>query len=235
MPPAAPKRKKMKTEGGHVERTILAYVNHQNRPLSVSNIVDRLASEGLGTTQAKKSLEILEQSEAVSTKEYGKSKYYLAKQDQFEVLSENELRSADNRISTKKAELQELQAARMRLARGESEADNEIPEDELDRQLDEARKACTASEQKLVSVKSGPTVTKADVDAMTKQAAGRLVHWRVRKRVCDEFCASIAEKTGKKLAALHDDIGIETDEMSGVDLKQCQDAIQHPNSDHRRR
>ena len=94
------------------ERQILAYINQQNRPLSVMNIVDRLASEGLGTTQAKKSLLLLESAGSVSSKMYGKSSYYLAKQEQFDVMSENELAAADARIARKKEELQVRAGAR---------------------------------------------------------------------------------------------------------------------------
>lgn len=120
-------------------------------------------------------------------------------------------------------------AARKKLEQEEARAESEVTEEELDSQLETTRRACTAMEAKLVACKSGNAVSKDDVEEMRKQASARLNHWKIRKRVCDEICLDLAEKSGMKLEKLHDEMGVETDEATGVSWKQSQLLLEDPN------
>lgn len=75
----------------------------QNRPLNVQNVADFLQKFNLKKGQVQKALDSLADSGRISFKEYGKQKIYLARQDQFDILNNEEL----NHMKEENAKLQE--------------------------------------------------------------------------------------------------------------------------------
>ena len=63
----------------------------QNRPLNVQNVADALQKHGIKKATIQKVLDALAESGQVSSKEYGKQKIYVARQDQFHIPTPQEL------------------------------------------------------------------------------------------------------------------------------------------------
>lgn len=63
----------------------------QNRPLNSQNVADALQKFNLKKTSVQKALDSLSESGKISFKEYGKQKIYIARQDQFDIPSSEEL------------------------------------------------------------------------------------------------------------------------------------------------
>ena len=107
MPKKSPAKPKLQ---GSATAIIKKYLDTNNRPWSVSNIVDGTAAYGVTTTVAKRALEELATNQLVDFKVYGKQTFYLSKQSQYETPSEDEVKSQDSEIARKREELQEAEA-----------------------------------------------------------------------------------------------------------------------------
>ena len=102
MPKKSPAKPKLQ---GSATAIIKKYLDTNNRPWSVSNIVDGTAAYGVTTTVAKRALEELATNQLVDFKVYGKQTFYLSKQSQYETPSEDEVKSQDSEIARKREEL----------------------------------------------------------------------------------------------------------------------------------
>lgn len=75
----------------------------QNRPLNSQNVADSLQKFNLKKAAVQKALDTLADNGRISSKEYGKQKIYLARQDQFDIPNSEEL----NRMKEENAQLQQ--------------------------------------------------------------------------------------------------------------------------------
>ena len=90
MPKKSPAKPKLQ---GSATAIIKKYLDTNNRPWSVSNIVDGTAAYGVTTTVAKRALEELATNQLVDFKVYGKQTFYLSKQSQYETPSPDEVKA----------------------------------------------------------------------------------------------------------------------------------------------
>ena len=79
------------------------FLIQQNRPLNSQNVADSLQKFSLKKSSVQKALDALADSGRISSKEYGKQKIYLARQDQFNIPNSEEL----SRMKEKNAKLQQ--------------------------------------------------------------------------------------------------------------------------------
>lgn len=63
------------------------------RPHHAQNVTDALQKDGLKKAAVEKCLKSLSDADKITVKEYGKAKIYLAKQDNFEIPSIDELKA----------------------------------------------------------------------------------------------------------------------------------------------
>lgn len=79
------------------------FLIQQNRPLNSQNVADSLQKFNLKKSSVQKALDALADSGRISSKEYGKQKIYLARQDQFDIPNSEEL----SRMKEENAKLQQ--------------------------------------------------------------------------------------------------------------------------------
>ncbi|KAJ7547423.1 hypothetical protein O6H91_08G085500 [Diphasiastrum complanatum] len=81
------------------EGIVLNFINEQNKPLNSQIVADSLQKYGIKKTAAQKALDSLADAGKITFKEYGKQKIYLAKQDQFNIPTNEELEHMKKEIS----------------------------------------------------------------------------------------------------------------------------------------
>lgn len=90
------------------ETQIAEYMEKQNRPYSVQNIIDNFGGR-LKKTQTQRIMDELSSSQILTCKEYGKQKVYLVNQELFNETTNDELRILDEQVKVRKDEYDILQ------------------------------------------------------------------------------------------------------------------------------
>jgi chromosome segregation ATPase len=190
---AKPQPKVAKMTPNAAEQDILAYIDRQNRPLCVGNIVDALASKGLGPAQAKKSVQALCDKELVDHKIYNKSVYVLSKQDQYPSASPEELKEIDGRIARKKLELDGLNSSKNKLKAVCAQQEAQPTEEQLDADLAQLRDVIARDEGRMQELAGTKPVSKEDLAALKKKVQLRCKEWKARKRAVNELLSHVME------------------------------------------
>ena len=86
---------------------ISEFMQKQNRPFSVQNMIDNLQGR-IKMNQTKKIADELTEKKVLTCKEYGKAKIYLINQDLFPNSTNEELAALDEQIKVRKEELDGL-------------------------------------------------------------------------------------------------------------------------------
>ncbi|EFJ19544.1 hypothetical protein SELMODRAFT_418879 [Selaginella moellendorffii] len=212
------------TKGGDsAEAIILNFINEQNRPLNVQIVADTLQKHGIKKTAAQKILDSFAESGKISFKEYGKQKIYLAKQDQFEIPSKEELESMKADI----AKLQESLAAEKKIVAGlETEvrsAESSLTLDQINDRMKMVSDEISSMESRITQLRAGTVLVTAEernkVEADYNKKTGL---WRKRKRMFKDLWDMITESMPKNQSELKEEVGIETDDDLGIDIsKYC--------------
>ena len=211
MPKKSPAKPKLQ---GSATAIIKKYLDTNNRPWSVSNIVDGTAAYGVTTTVAKRALEELATNQLVDYKVYGKQTFYLSKQSQYETPSPDEVKSQDSEIARKREELQGLQRQRQTLQRQASAAESELSDEDLKSRTTELRTQVDTLEKKLLAQKtSNSTLTKDDTEKLEDTVRRRCSEWKKRKKAVKELVDMICEKSGKRAKHVFDDAGMDADPL----------------------
>ncbi|XP_030549277.1 homologous-pairing protein 2 homolog [Rhodamnia argentea] len=210
----------MAPKSNSTEEIVLNFVNEQNRPLNSQNVADSLQKFNLKKAAVQKALDTLADNGRISSKEYGKQKIYLARQDQFDIPNSEEL----NQMKEKNAGLQQ-QFEEYRKAI--SELDGEIKALQsnltLERILDketELRSEVKAMEEKLEKLRGGVMLVKPEErKAVQDMFAEKIRQWRRRKRMFKDLWDTITENSPKDLKEFKEELGLEYDEDVGVCLQ----------------
>ena len=189
----------------------LAYVQQQNKPLSAQVVVDALAKSGMTLTRAKASLSKLQNNGEIVGKLYGKTSYYLCKQDTADAPSDAEVAADESRIKQKKQQLENALQEQKELRKELQRAEQAKTSDQIKAEMVQLQQENAMLENKLREAKSSSAaeVTKEDFATQHALATNRTKHWKVRKRCVNELVGSLSEQSGKKPKVLVDDIGLE--------------------------
>ncbi|XP_047332931.1 homologous-pairing protein 2 homolog [Impatiens glandulifera] len=210
------------------EGIVLNFVNEQNRPLNSQNAADSLQKFNLKKTAVQKALDSLADSGRISFKEYGKQKIYIAKQDQFDIPSSEEL----NQMKGENAKLQEkLDEQKKALSEIEGEIkalqSNLTLEQITEREI-KLRKEVTDMEEKLSKLRGGVTlVSQEERNSVEKMYTDMINQWRKRKRIFKELWDAITENSTNDLKKFKEELCIEYDEDVGVSLQTYCDLMQN--------
>eukprot|EP00850_Spirogloea_muscicola_P001108 SM000004S14978 [mRNA] locus=s4:519094:520476:- [translate_table: standard] len=177
-------------------------MNEQNRPHNAQNVADALQKAGIKKTTAQKALDNLADAGHITSKEYGKQKIYLARQDQIELPSPEDL-EAGKRAS-------EQLALQLRLAK------SSLTYDQIQEQIQKLTDENKAMNEKLSCLRDGavlmPTEERITVD---KSFETSIALWRRRKRAFRDLWDMITENLPGDPKELQVELGIETDEEAG--------------------
>ncbi|XP_030446967.1 homologous-pairing protein 2 homolog isoform X4 [Syzygium oleosum] len=210
----------MAPKSNSTEEIVLSFVNEQNRPLNSQNVADSLQKFNLKKAAVQKALDTLADNGRISSKEYGKQKIYLARQDQFDIPNSEEL----NRMKEENAQLQQqLEEYRKAI----SEHDGEIRALQSNLTLEQIRdKESTLRsevklmEEKLEKLRGGVTLVKPEErKAVQDMFAEKIRQWRRRKRMFKDLWDTITENSPKDLKEFKEELGLEYDEDVGVCLQ----------------
>lgn len=218
----------MAPKSDSVEGIVLNFVNEQNRPLNSQNVADSLQKFNLKKSSVQKALDALADSGRISSKEYGKQKIYLARQDQFDIPNSEEL----SRMKEKNAKLQQ-QLEEQKRAISEVEGEIKTLQSNLTLEQIRAKEAklkmeVEEMEDKLNNLRGGVTLVKfEDRKVVEEMYSDRINQWRRRKRIFKDLWDAITENLPKDLKEFKEELAIEYDEDVGVSFQSLCDLMQH--------
>eukprot|EP01086_Lenisia_limosa_P011346 TRINITY_DN37068_c0_g1_i1.p1 TRINITY_DN37068_c0_g1~~TRINITY_DN37068_c0_g1_i1.p1 ORF type:complete len:222 (+),score=61.52 TRINITY_DN37068_c0_g1_i1:46-711(+) len=202
-------------------QAVLDYLNTCNRPHSTQSLVDSMHGK-IKKTQMQKCLDSLVVDQKIILKEWGKSKIYACRQDQFPKVAPEQMASIDETIK-KVAEEASRIAKEVAVLKTEFQQLTAKPVlENLKSLMEDLRKELDTKTESLKDLRENATVISDEdqVNVKTK-LKNNVAAWRKRKRTVNDMVGAISEASGKRPRELHEDIGIETDEEAKVDLKEC--------------
>ncbi|RVW65030.1 Homologous-pairing protein 2-like [Vitis vinifera] len=204
------------------------FLIQQNRPLNSQNVADSLQKFNLKKSSVQKALDALADSGRISSKEYGKQKIYLARQDQFDIPNSEEL----SRMKEENAKLQQ-QLEEQKRAISEVEGEIKTLQSNLTLEQIRAKEAklkmeVEEMEDKLNNLRGGVTLVKfEDRKVVEEMYSDRINQWRRRKRIFKDLWDAITENLPKDLKEFKEELAIEYDEDVGVSFQSLCDLMQH--------
>ncbi|GJQ13946.1 hypothetical protein GpartN1_g5737.t1 [Galdieria partita] len=202
------------------EETVMRFLEKQNRPFSVQNIVDALQKEGIKKALCEKILSSLVEKEVVSVKEYGKAKIYLFRQDTIEIPDEKEVEEMDDNLRSKEEEYASITTEIAELEKEVNYLSSQMTVEEARIKKDELECSLQQMNEKLQVLSAG--IQQVDPEERKKLQQSLLYNvsmWKQRKRMAKDILDAISENANMKYKELCDQIGVETDEAVGLDME----------------
>ncbi|KAK4529975.1 hypothetical protein CCYA_CCYA03G0832 [Cyanidiococcus yangmingshanensis] len=185
----------------------------QNRPFSLQNIVDSLASRSeLKKTALEKAISELVASEYVTCKEYGKTKLYLIRQQGIALPTAGETAALDQRLESLQEELGRVTAACRERETQISQLSAQPQTEEAKERLEILQRSIDEANQRLGTLQARA----AGYDDERRQQIQRRHEqaqkgWRLRRNLAKQIVMQMAEGLERKPQALAEEIGIEVD------------------------
>ncbi|KAI8818713.1 Tat binding protein 1-interacting protein [Fimicolochytrium jonesii] len=213
-------KKAAPVKGDEASDIVMKYLRKQNRPYSAVDVFNNL-SGAVGKTNVVKALTTMVEEQQIHGKLFGKQWVYVAKQDEFEVPSKEELDSMDVKI----AELKErVFIARDEIKQAQAELStisSSLTTDQIEAKLKAVEAENESYESRLSTLRSGAAVSNMSVEDRAKldrDLDTMRKHWRIRKRMFNEMWGTVTESIQGNLAEFRETVGIETDEMVGLNI-----------------
>ena len=198
-------------------KAIAEYMEAQNRPYSVQNLIDNLQGR-IKKTQTQRICDELVADKILVLKEYGKAKIYVINQDLYPDTSTEDLEKLDDQIKVRKEEMDKFQAQLKELQAEFKKITIEPTNQELDDMIKKLEKEESELSKK-VSVfenKKTKTISEEDMKKIEQKCKVYETEWKKRKRGCMDMINTISDGMDKNKNELIEEIGIETDEDLGV-------------------
>ncbi len=205
------KGKEEKIEIGDPKEYVLNYMINQNRPYSLINIYDNLHGN-IKKGQLQKILDLLTEEKKLIMKEYN-TKIYLANQDNFPFVSDEELNKLDEEINLIKEENKKLKDDFNIKANELKTISSTYTDEELDLKLKELKKEIIEKEKKVNLIQSN-SIEIVPIDKMNEAEKNYLnskKNYKKIKKICTGIIEQISEGLEMKIPKLMEDIGIEND------------------------
>ena len=184
---------------------------NQNRPYSLINIFDNLHGN-VKKGQLQKILDSLTEEKKLIMKEYN-TKIYLANQDNFPQISEEELNKLDNDINLIREENKKLKEEHNIKSIELKTISATYTDKELEEKLKELKKEIIEKEKKVNLIQSN-SIEPIPIEKMNeaeKNYQNSKKNYKKIKKICMGIIDQISESLEMKTAKLMDDIGIEND------------------------
>jgi len=211
--------KKKGADGKDEEKIVLEYMETQNRPFSVQNIVDALQKENIKKAAVERALASCLAAETVVAKEYGKAKVYMCSQSGIELPSPEEMAEMDANISTLGARLKELDAEAQEIMALNQALKVELTEEQAAEKVAENEKLIAIMQEKLEKLGDGSNlISREEMEKIELKLFKAKAEWKKRKRLANDVVDQISEGMNKKPKLLAQEIGLELDEEIGVSI-----------------
>ncbi|XP_074117705.1 homologous-pairing protein 2 homolog [Sminthopsis crassicaudata] len=199
---------------------VLNYLREQNRPYSAQDVFGNLQRDhGLGKAAVVKALEQLAQQGKVKEKVYGKQKIYFADQNEFDTLSDTDLKGLDDEILSLTSKVQSVQQSCRHLEAELKELTSSLTTPEMCKEIEELKKECASYTERLSKIKTTTNhVTPEEKEKVYQERQKYHREWKKRKRMATELFDAILEGYPKSKKQFFEEVGIETDEDYNVVL-----------------
>lgn len=210
------------------EEVIFQFLQRNNRPYSVQNIVDSLQKQGIKKTAVERSLASLVERKLVTKKEYGKAKIFLATQGNINIPDAEAVEKTETELRELTESLEETtkNVALLRQRRGTLAGALT---------LDEARHRVKEVEDVLAQKKGKRGALGDASNLFSKEDKMKLEtsyftirqKWKAYRRIVIDIADRVSEATGRKRTDIYSEIGIETDEQADISYASMPD-MQNP-------
>ncbi|XP_024362271.1 homologous-pairing protein 2 homolog isoform X1 [Physcomitrium patens] len=205
---------------GSVEETVLSYINQQNRPLNSQMVADALAQHGIKKAAVQKVMDTLAANGKISYKDYGKQRVCLANQSQFEIPDIDELDAMKKENDQLQADVAVIRSRVSELEAGVKSTESNLTLEAIREKTAKLSSEIEVMESKVDALRGGSVlVTPEERLEVQGTYEHRLGLWRKRKKIYQELWGMITESMTENLKDLKEEIGIETDEDVGCNIK----------------
>ncbi|KAJ1987319.1 hypothetical protein H4R33_002924 [Dimargaris cristalligena] len=213
----APAKKQPKATEG--EQIVLDYLRKTNRPYSATDITHNLHG-ALTKGAIQKLLTQLQERSEIHGKTYGKQVVYVARQDDQEAPSPDELAEMDQRIEELKAQIIEQREDNKQLNTTYQGLNSSLTNEQIQARTATLMEENSGFEERLAVLRSGENVMSEDDKKRIDRAYDdNRKHWKRRKTMFKDIFDAITEHMPGNRKDFMEELGIETDEQVGVDLK----------------
>ena len=219
-----------------------AYLCSQNRPYSIIQLFDNLHGR-VNKALLEGALGELVSRGVVCVKEYGKAKVYWPSQSGFADVTAEQVAAVNASKEELEARLAEVSAERKAVDARVSALTSGPSGAALEAALEAERQAVAALEARIAGIRgaapgggsggsssssssaaAAAAAPRAPLSAKEKAAVKASISryrkvWATRKAACVDFVQSMADSGGGKASKIFEEVGIETDESVGVNIK----------------
>ncbi|CAL8468300.1 g7840 [Coccomyxa elongata] len=208
------------------EERVLTFLQQQNRPYNTQGVADHLAQYGVKKNQAQKALDTLSEANTIVCKEFGKTKIYMAVQNDGDALTKEELEALQQQAAQLAEKLQSVGSNVQRAQKELRDLQCSLSAEEIQSRIQELKAQWEEASAKLATLKStAKLVTAAERSAVEKAFAEAMDQWAKRKRMFRSIWDQVSENIDQNVKELWEEIGVESDEVADVDLAQMQQLL----------
>ncbi|TPX34572.1 hypothetical protein SmJEL517_g02878 [Synchytrium microbalum] len=216
--------------------TIIEYLRRTNRPYSALDVFNNLKQEKeiqalvnedsynrplLAKNNVQKVLTTLVEEGKISGKQYGKQFVYVCRQDEFETPSAEEMEEMDANIEKIKETILAIKEENKTLTAELASLNNSMTDDQIRERLKVLAVENGKAGERLKLLKNGAKLVNDDDRRKIDQDFDMYrKYWQVRRRMFREAWGTVTENLPDKPAELMEKLGIETDEMHGMDFNR---------------
>ncbi|KAI9208790.1 Tat binding protein 1-interacting protein-domain-containing protein [Polychytrium aggregatum] len=200
------------------ESQILGYLRKQNRPYSAVDVFNNLKGE-IGKAVVTKILTQMQEEQTIHGKLYGKQWVYAAKQDEGEAPSTEILADMDMKIVQLRDQIVTLKTYNKQAQATLSGLTSSLTSAEMKTRLATLKSENEGYLKRLESLRGGSDrITDAERKKIVNNYEKMKGMWKKRKRKFKDIWSAMTENMPGKPSELMEELGIETDEMAGMDV-----------------
>ena len=209
--------KKVMLDDDEAKKAIAEFMEAQNRPFSVQNLIDNLSGR-IKKTQTQRICDELWEDKILIVKEYNKTKVYMINQDIFPDTSTEDLDLLDEQIRIRRVEWDELQNQLKELAIEVKRITTEPTNKELDDEIAKLEKEDKLLTKKLKNFgkKRKNVISEVEMKEIEAKMQEYIQEWKKKKRGWMDMINVITENMDKNRKDFMEEIGIDTDEANNT-------------------
>ncbi|GJJ76213.1 26S proteasome regulatory subunit, ATPase 3, interacting protein [Entomortierella parvispora] len=214
-----PKEKKAaNAKGDKSEKIVLDYLVKQNRPYSVTDIVNNLHS-AVSKTDCQRIVNALVEKDVITSKLYGKQAIYVVRQDTIETASPEEMAAVDRELAQLQSKIADQKSRHKQLSSELSALSSSLTTDEIAAKLALLTAKNEQSGKHLELLRSGTQlVTAEEKQKVVKEMEYHRKIWRERRRMFKDMFSTVTENLPGKPKDLLEELDIDDKDPFDVNM-----------------
>ncbi|TDL25756.1 TBPIP-domain-containing protein [Rickenella mellea] len=208
-------------KGKDAEDRVLAYLKKMNRPFGAVDVCANLKGAVPKATTQKILMALAEKGE-VTQKAYGKSTFFVAKQEQLEDMPAEKIKSLEAEQKLIEEEIKIIEAD-VKAAAAELSKIQRMPTDaELGSQIEQAESSVTKAMRHLEPLRAGtPLISPSELTQLDTDWMKWRAEWTARRKVFKSLWDLVTDSLPPQDSAdLAEDLGIEVDSTEHTNIEQ---------------